>query len=78
MNGMTDLPNHPKQVQPQSDLLDQTVGQSVSFTIENGPSWDCTCSVVHQTQLLICPYFLPLRMDHPGIVLVPWSIRPNC
>ena len=29
-----------------------------------------TCSVVRRTKLLVRPYLLPLKMDHPGVVLV--------
>ena len=41
--GLTDLPNHPKQVQPR---------------------------VVRWTKLLVRPYLLQLKKDHPGVVLV--------
>ena len=29
-----------------------------------------TCSVVRRTKLLVRPYFIPLKADHPVIVLV--------
>ena len=29
-----------------------------------------TCSMVRQIKILICLYLLPLKTDHPGVVLV--------
>ena len=46
-----------------------------------GPPWIrpcCTCSMVHWIKLLVHQYLLPLKIDHPEAVLVPWSIRTNC